>query len=343
VQDDGGAPVAGAYVTCAAPGSPASVSSSRTDGEGRFVLANCPDGTGLTVYASLGNEQTRREGVDPRRGEIELRLPRRPPDLPRSARIIGRVVGPDGQPVADAHVAAYGPRGEGGGHGATQSDGTFALGPVPPGQYGVFVRCARFPIVSVPMRELAADATWDTGLLQLVAGGTGLVQVTDAPAGTDVDFTIRGGEAGRRYAGQWISDGLLRTDALAPGDYRVDLRCDGRAAISVAFAVRAGEETRVEARLQPGVLQRFHFARADGRRPSADLVRSVHRGAELLIDRSFAWWNREPVHAPDGAMTHALWLAPGSYRIDAEDGGAAGSAEFTVGEREGQPVRVVLR
>jgi hypothetical protein len=130
---------------------------------------------------------------------------------------------------------------------------------------------------------------------------------------------------------------------LAPGDYMVQVWCDGFTRRTAPFTIRAGKETRVDVRLERGTRQRVEYVRADGITVSRNASHSLFRGDEALIHRHLVHWFDAPTYAPDGAMTAELWLAPGSYRLEAKDDGFRAIATFTVGDREGAPVRVVLR
>ena len=71
------------------------------DDAGVFEMISRGDTTGVCQLESSGFEELRKGGVDPKAGEVELRVVRLPQ---RSAHITGAVVGPDGRPVANASV-----------------------------------------------------------------------------------------------------------------------------------------------------------------------------------------------------------------------------------------------
>lgn len=342
VLSEAGEPQSAVMVFARAGGASAS---GKTDAEGRFTLINCPKGLlTVTAYRDGTTQKVQRENVDPQQGEVELRLhaPARPA---ASVRIRGELIGPDGRPAPGVTVSAYAPKGEGPLGAATAEDGSFTLGPVPPGKWKVYVPAQRFPAWVSEWRELAADAVWDLGRVQLEDGGTALVEVIGAPAGKQIDFSIRTG-ARPRGSGHWISERVLRTWALAPGDYEVWLACAGCARKAFAFTIRSGQETRVEARLDPGIRQRIEYRRADGAKLTGRLSHSLRRGDEVVIeDGMLVYWRGDTVYTPDGGVTAELWLVPGTYRIAARDSdqGVAGTAEFTVGDSEGPPARLVLK
>jgi protocatechuate 3,4-dioxygenase beta subunit len=341
VLDETGAPVAGVHVGAFRTENSGDGASDDTDREGRFTLINLPKGL-LTVLTVVESQETRREQVDPAQGPIELRVHRPAPVLEPSAFITGRVLGPDGRAEAGIMVSAYTAthdRGEV----ATGADGTFKIGPLRPGAWTVYLQPQQHPTLALPPHDLDAGATWDAGPLQLVEGGTASIQVTGVPAGGDVTFTVRDG-TGRPHGAGWTGEHQLRTWMLAPGDYKVVLACDGCARRAVPFTIRAGGQTSIEARLEPGVRQRFEFVRADGVKLTRELIHSLRCGDEVLIgDQTVLYWDRPAVYAADGAMTAALWFARGNYRLDVREHEVAGTAAFTVGESEAGPLRIVLR
>lgn len=307
------------------------------------MLLNCPMEP-LTVSASTSDQQVQLDNVDPRRGAIELRLPPTGAEPTPSIRIRGRVVGPDGRPVTGAKASAIAVPADRRCEQFTQADGVFALGPIRPGTWQIWVSHPRFPTVDCGARELVANAVVELGDVRFVDGGTALVRVQGAPPGADLRFSIR--QAGSRwsyFAWQRISEQVLRSAVLAPAEYLAVLQVDGFALRCVPFVVRAGEEVEVTARLEPGVRQRFEFVRADGARVSSKLLHAVFRGQQVVIARSLVCWQTAPVHAADGAMFADIWLAPGDYRIEAADQGAEAAAAFRVGAAEGPPLRMLLR
>jgi hypothetical protein len=212
-----------------------------------------------------------------------------------------------------------------------------------PGLWNVGIFRADLPRHISERHELAANATLDLGRIDLVVGGTAIVNVIGAPAGETPSFRVRARDSRSFFAAQWVSDRRLRTSVLAPGTYELQLRCDGCALRWIPFEIRAGEETSVEATLTRGVRQRLEFVRADGRRLSAEIVHSLRTRDQVLFERNFVYFNRPTVHAADGALQAELWLVPGDYRLEAAEGDLSGKAQLTVTETEGAPARIVLR
>jgi RNA polymerase sigma-70 factor (ECF subfamily) len=169
--DERGSGLAGHYVLCEDeapwPSDPCgSVSSARTDAEGRFELVGLGDhphrleahseGEVLFPLAVAG-------GVLTDEGEVRLQvtLENRP-----SAWIAGTVVDASGAPVPNAQVRAASPGSRRRSRVLTDADGHFELGPHPPGAWSLEV-CrpagdAQPPTILGP-RTLGAGETWDCG------------------------------------------------------------------------------------------------------------------------------------------------------------------------------------
>ncbi|MEO6595468.1 MAG: sigma-70 family RNA polymerase sigma factor, partial [Planctomycetota bacterium] len=335
VLDAAGAPVPDLYVRAVAEQESPNSSEGLTDAAGRFVLANCAAGL-LRVTAQRGSQSIRSEHVDPRQGELELRLLGASAAPAATVRIRGTVFGPDGEPVVGTLVTTHDAMGEYRREEPTAVDGSFEFA-VSPGTWHVYVPPQLLPGHASGPRELAADEMWDLGRIQLVTGGTATVQVQGAPAGAKLSFSVQNRER-RRFGGQWLGEDMLRTSVLAPGEYCVQVWCDGFTRRLLPFTIRAGEKAQIEARLERGVRQRLEVVRADGAKVSGRLSHSLHHGDETLIDNLLVYWDRPPVYALDGALTAEFWLAPGAYRLEAMDAAAAVSgAQFTVGEHEAAP------
>jgi hypothetical protein len=69
---------------------------------------------------------------------------------------------------------------------------------------------------------------------------------------------------------------------------------------------------------------------------AGDVAVRVLRGSELL---TLVW----PGRRADGVFAAEVWLAAGSYSVQASAGALTGRSAFTVGSAEPAPVRVELR
>jgi RNA polymerase sigma factor (sigma-70 family) len=332
VLNEHGEPVAKAMVECIAnqsPGGDTWFTFEHTDAEGRFTAANCPEEGSISVRVQAqGIDELRLRDVDPKQSPLELRVQTA---AQRTARIVGRVLTPDGKPLANVSVHAFRrDRADQTGIHATDQDGRFALGPLAPGTWDLEVRAADHPRHS-EKHELATSETWDLGEIRLTVGGTAAVTLV----GKAEELRLLITDAGERLADHPLPSGdAMRTGPLEPGNYRLFVSARDVTAQVVPFAIRAGETTAVEVRLQPGIRQRFEFVGPAG--GANALAVRVLRGGELLMP---VW----PGRREDGVSTAEIWLAAGSYSVQASAGPLAGRAEFTVGSAESAPVRVELR
>src|SRR5262249_59728553 len=100
---------------------------------------------------------------------------------------------------------------------ATDNNGRFEIGPVPPGTWRVTVRIRDYPDFTSEPRELGANANWDLGTITLARGGTARVHLL-GPALEGLYLHVN--NAAR--TGSWaVADetGGYPTSALAGGAY----------------------------------------------------------------------------------------------------------------------------
>ena len=331
-EDD--TPVAGASVFCW--GGSGGIGSATTDAIGRFAIANCPQGTVSVSVEAPGIERLPQQDVDTRSGEVELRV--RSVAAP-SATMRGRVVDPDGRPLAGLTVEA-GRRGTSvalASRATTGADGRFEFGPLVPGTWWLSIDAEGYPGFEDGPIALGADAVHDAGTIQLAKGGTVRARIV-AGDPTGVRFQAR--RAGRFMGELQLGAGEVVSGLLLPGDCELSVFGNGTAAQTIPFAIRPGEETRLELRLERGVRQRLEVAI-----PAA----SVAAGEEvhLLVHRDGALVWRLSRSAPTSAkaslFTEDVWLLAGSYTLTATWGSRRATAPFAVGAEEGPAVSVELR
>lgn len=303
-----------------------------SDTDGRFAVANCPESGTLRVTAQgRGIEELLQTGVDPRAGELVLRVRSA---LPRSVRITGTVLGPDGRPVGNAAVGGWRQGARGGtGLAATDDAGRFELGLLVPGAWQVYVRSAAHPEFRSAVRDLAANEVWDLGTIRLPLGGTAVVNGAGDLA--QARFYVSNPAVSRSWTVGAV-EGRLQSSVLAPGSYLLLVRGTGVAAHSVPFVIHAGQETSVNVRLEPGIAQRFEVA-LPVRSPAVNGVSlRVTRGDDFV---GRAWASVRPGKPPAVDMC----LSPGEFEVAGKAGKLRGRAKFTVGAKAGAPVRIVLR
>ena len=299
-----------------------------TDQDGAFTIANAPEGK-FTIRID-GEEivDGHFEDIDPRGGELDLRARRRPP---KTVYITGTVLGPDGRPaVARAWTSGGGTRDIL--EKNTDAAGFFEIGPVCPGEWYLGVESRQFPRVTIERRTLDANSTWDVGTIRLEAGGDVHVEVVEGDA-TGVGFTIL--DARQKWSGIRLENGKGTSDKLPVGSHHLMVSGKTCAAQSIPFEVRANETTRVEVHVRAGVRQRFEIGLPETGELASVTLRIQRRGE--LVART--WASRRQ----DKPCTGEACLVPGEYTVVARFGGFEGQATFTVGEREGEVVRIAVQ
>jgi len=199
----------------------------KTDADGRYTVANLYPGR-YTVSVSAGR---RRAGLIEREldvGEVDLVL-----DLvvPSGGTLQGRVVGPDGAPIAEASVYAIVEE-DYRGQAQTDAEGVFALADLPADTYRLFVRVGEDRLVGsieqihVRQGEAREDvvvvarppATLRARLLD--SAGTPIV-------GAVIEASAVGSPVQRR--GRTDADGRVELGPLYDGGYRLTVREGGLA------------------------------------------------------------------------------------------------------------------
>jgi hypothetical protein len=240
------------------------------------------------------------------------------------------VLDPDGRP-ATARAWASGGGSSNIVEQATDASGYFEIGPVSPGDWHLSVETRSFPRLSFERRALEANTRWDVGTVHLLRGGDVRVEVVEGSA-EGVRFSIVSDE--QRGFGLDPRNGKGTSEQLPVGRYRLFVSGKTTAAQSIPFEIRAGETTQVDVRARAGVRQRFDLALPAVVEPPYGSLR-ILRGADFVAR---AWANR----VEGKPCTAEVCLEPGDYTVTAEFGTLGGSATFRVGEREGEPVRVVV-
>jgi len=312
-------------------GEPRGQAGAKVDAEGRFLIGNCPDGRLLTVRVEGGKLVTARQHrVDPRAGELVVRVKKKVPLPPESARITGTLVRADGKPAASIMVNAdvLGS----GGLATTDENGHFAIGPIVPGMVRFSVDLDELPLFRSE-RELAADATWDLGTLRLV-GGTILVRYIGQTQSVQL----------RLYdpQGVWVTNiepatPPFRSRSVVPGRYQLSVSGPEIAAMTLPVEVRENEATTVDVRPQRGLAQKIEFRSAAGWQNVPWLSVTITSASGLWLQATASIGETDP-------PTLSCRLVPGSYTVTAKAEGVSGRAEFTVAEdADAATVRVTVQ
>lgn len=215
--------------------------------DGRFVL----DGVAPGTYRAQLHHQAYRVhelpvSVGPGGGSQELQL------TDRGLHVAGRVIGPDGTPLAHASVftrrSGSGPTGYQGT--PAEDDGRFLLFGLEAGVIDLYVASTE-GIAGPRTVDLGAGAVDD---LVIDLGGSGRVvgRVTGLTNGERQRAQARI-EGPRRTSGEIEPDGSFEFDRLGPGEWTVYVSVVGGPSASQAVTLSDGGEVRVEIDLgQPG-------------------------------------------------------------------------------------------
>jgi hypothetical protein len=300
-----------------------------SDKEGRFHVSFLPLGCRVSIRV-FGNmfDPVRKSGIDAAAGEVLLRVQ----NAPRSARIRGVVLRPDGKPAANIGVDANWQQTGGGMDVATGADGGFELGPLRTGGWRLRIIAKGCATYNSPALTLAENATVDLGTIQLYCGGTLLAKVAGA-APKELEFVIYD-DRGDLVFGVVSTNVPLRSLPLNPGGYDLRVRGKGFAAQRLPFTIRDGEETELHVKAEPGTSQRLRFQVPGDAAPAEWFVFEVRRGGTVVLTGTTSRGN-------DFAAEH--WLAPGDYEVVVTDYDLRGSARFTVGREPGPLVVVSVR
>ena len=278
--------------------------------DGRFSLPNVLADQRLTLKAHLSGCFFPVQvfvGRPPHSGELELQLAAK--KMP-SAHLIGRLRGPDGEPVLNAQLS---PLLRGNGNSTMyppKADGTFQLGPFPPGEYRLLVGAKGFASVRTPWHALAENETIDLGTLRLEPPGTLAVRLNGAavpPKITAWIYDRNGGYVDRCK----VEGGIGRLAGLASGDFQLHVRDPSAAAVIRDFTIRSGNETQLDVRVATGQPVRFLVTKADETTPWRKRIEFevTDAAGRRVIHRTSVGLRKDGVLGGDYA------LAPGRYAV----------------------------
>ncbi|MEZ5967129.1 MAG: sigma-70 family RNA polymerase sigma factor [Planctomycetota bacterium] len=317
--DAHGAPLAG-WQVFANPHAGGLVAATRTDGDGRFLLAPLRDGPHLVTArppdrGAISPPLAQRDGVRPGDADLELRAL----DMTRAGRLVGKVLDATGNGARLAKVLVTG-------RGAAQgidvvtivegADGSFATEPLPPGEYRVRLDMAGVGFFDGGKHELRPEQRLDLGELRAPALGTLAVRLLHpdgrAVAAREVMMFDHHGNARRFTAGE---DGVWRCAPAPAGRFVLHLRGGAVAPTKREVGLAGGTETELTLTLPAATVVRFVFA-AEPPEGTSVLVRAADK---TPIDHLLSPWR--------GA------LVPGSYTYEVSSGDVpAGKGSFEVSD-----------
>lgn len=281
-------------------------------------------------------------GIRPGTTEVELRAQYLPED---GAILHGVLVDPDGEPVTRASLS-YRPADSklGWRHkdAKIEPDGTFEIGPLPPGNYHFSLHLPDLGDMQVASRTLAPRERVDLGTLRMPGKGRLLLRFVTADGTSVHPDRITASDPAGNFAHQFeaTDDGAHRSEAVPAGAYRVKTWGADYLPCEETVDVIAGEAIEHRIPLTAATPVTFAFQRDGvpaGQRWQAHVVLSLHRAGALVAKR-FVWVDGT------GAFEWTRGLTAGRYDYVAElqETGEAIPGSFTVGAGVDPRVEVKL-
>jgi len=255
VKDPEGRPVEGARVAVDVSGGRGwglsrSSDPTRTDAEGRFTLADVPPGD-VTLQADA--EGYLRDGLLHLRVEPGARVEDVEITLTPGATVLGRVVGPDGEPLPEARVSLLeeARRFGFGGSARTDGDGRYRLEGVPPGARTFAAVHESHPRATRDLEVRSGENRLD---FRLPTGQEVSGRVADA-SGRPVSAAtvwLAGMSRGESRNEVSASDGSFHFSGVADGRYRLQARHPehGETALEEPLEVQGAPRSGLELRFQ---------------------------------------------------------------------------------------------
>ncbi|MCE9596079.1 MAG: sigma-70 family RNA polymerase sigma factor [Planctomycetes bacterium] len=297
-----------------------------TDADGRFRVRGCADREhALRVFPRDSQlfPWLELERVRPSDDELVLRLD---DALLPSVRIVGRVVTQSGAAPGNTTIMPFDRAIDYEVHELVEPDGTFSIGPLPVGEWGVVIESDGYASIGEPARPLIRDQVWDLGKVVLLPGDAVTVEF-ELPKGVTRDpLLVVEGLDSPVYDWLAVEGHVARSRPLAGGRYRVSVEGGGGVAAELhEVEIIPGRGAKLVLALRAGVELTLRTSEAPNDSPAkSGAFRVFDAGGALVAERSLA---------PRGefAFECPLCLAPGSYRYTAEyDDGRRAAAAFEV-------------
>lgn len=305
-----------------------------TDAEGRFVLRDCPDVLFTVACYSPeyeGNELAAagayQEEVRPGGGELLLEVPKskRPGSF-----IEGKFVDEQGHPVAGLQIVVRSPpQPSVNSADVSPETGSFRMGPVPEGDYELGLCRNDRPYMNLPKVELQANEEKDLGTITLKSSGR-LELVLLREDGALIDpISVRAYYQGWGHLLETDDCSTFRSKELHEGTYTLFPVGRNVSTVPQEIEIRAGETTRLEVRLPPGVYQVVTF-RGQVAREGPDRLNIAVRTAvgSLMFEQERGHgWDKNMLYT----STFHAGFPPGRYEVEAKSAdGWEGRATFEI-------------
>jgi RNA polymerase sigma-70 factor (ECF subfamily) len=307
----------------------------RAGSDGRFRLSNLKDHDyRLTAHdPEAGFPSAWLEEIRPGGDDVLLRVPR---EARPSANIQGAILDPVGNQLQEVtqgvagilavHLAT-GSRS----HKATEQDGSFRLGPLPPGRYRLQAELAHFPELFLGEHDLAPGQVLDLGGVPARRGGFLIAKLLDEvgkPFGQRVHLDMWDSRQ-IQFVPLKFDDGTstARAGPCSPGSYILAIGGrDGVACAEHPLEIVDGETTELEVVVKAGVKRTLVFrAPAEAKSGRVLQFKVLDGSGNEVLQQGVRMQGSKPV------VDLAYFFAPGSYRIEAStDSGLKAEGTFEV-------------
>jgi hypothetical protein len=355
--DESGAPISGFEVVLARP-NPAARREPRREprlarrslasgADGRFAFANCEERSyWLEVYdpgSAVRRAVLALRDVRPSSDEREIVIAA---GLRACASIRGRLVSPEGSAIGEARlrIAALDVPGFVAGTFAAGADGSFSIGPFPPGRYSMGLVTRDVDWTLFRDREFAEGEDADLGTVEApVPGRLSIAFELESGAPQGVPEVVVLDAWGQSIEFMAVEIGERRDHPLPPGSYslQVSEAIDGRIACETfPFEIAPGRTTTLRPALRAGVPVDVRFLQPAGEEWASwvDVALLDASGRPMLRGR-FGRGNGDWL---------GLWtsLLPGRYSLDAKsdaDSSASTVIEVAADPAHTQVFEIALR
>jgi protocatechuate 3,4-dioxygenase beta subunit len=301
---------------------------SSTNEAGEFKLVGCPKDARirLELKSSEYDSFVREVTIADSPMQIQLRW-----HGPPTARIIGTVLDPDGNPVSNASVTIWRKEGDGGRVYTTKANGKIEIEKQRGGTYHLLIRSSVYPRHTTERRKIANGETLDYGNVQLVHGGRLRVTLTSATTLPKKGIYMGLYTSADKYVARVdLTKPELVSDPAPVGRYLLRLSGTNVIPVEMPVEIRSEKQTQATVPVRFGAPRVFEFKSPEDASPTLDLTitgpggfrmeRKLKRGSTKLFTLS--------IGCPPGKL-RAVAVNPEGHRaeIDFEVESAGGKSK----------------
>jgi hypothetical protein len=316
----------------------------RTNGEGRFIVANLDSNYVYTLRPWAQSElasppRVERAGVEPGSKDVEIVVTA---STLADAHVCGRFLDREGHSPSNAQLL-YTPEGSRESWFVRVDPRTGAFDQqLRPGRYRLCAGSGGRTLLQTDWFELGAKQTKDMGILALTALGRLELEVSGVPDAerTRLPFLLDREDCGTERL--QFDGGMIRSREILPGTWNLSLHGDW-ILNPRPIEIREGETTRVECAVERGfrISVDILFPDPSAKWTTLTLKALKEQGGAVQSETE---WSRIAMH--DGRVqVYGLSLPAGTFVLEAlTDTGLRASARIEVGpETTSQPTTIVLR